>query len=321
MKEEELIAQVLAVAPHAPSPAGPGDDCAVLPDGRVITTDAMVEGVHFLRRHPARWLGWKLVMVNASDVSAMGASTDTLLFTACLPDGVDPAWWRGLCEGLAEAAEVAGATLVGGDVTGSPASIMLSITALGGPVPRPLTRSGGRPGDVLMVHGSVGRSAEGLRRWLAEAPPTDPLVRAHLRPEPPLAAGRWAVDHGATAGMDMSDGLARDAHRLAVASGCRLVVPLDALPDDGLLAGLSPDARVAGGEDYGLLVLVPEEQASIFASHGFARLGRAEDRAEHGTPGVRFTRNGAPAELSAAPFEHFAPPAPRAKIAPSETGS
>ena len=316
-RERELIDIMVSSVPHEPSPVGPGDDAAVRvsPPGTdaVLTADAMVEGVHFVRAHPPSWLGWKLLMVNLSDVAAMGARPDGFLIVASLPQDIPTGWWTALARGIGQCARATGARLAGGDVTASPGPLALSVTAWGTiPSGRPaLCRSGGRPGDLLMVSGSLGRSALGMARWLSSPrrdgwpddlePDVDPAVRAHLRPEPHLELGPWALEAGAHAGMDLSDGLAADSHRLARASEVRLVVDLLGLPEDPVVSSLSPEERVAGGEDYGLAVLIGLDDRQPFEAEGFRAIGRAEA----GDPGVTFVRGGQVVELPAGAFEHF----------------
>ena len=295
--EAALIAAVVSACPSRPSPVGPGDDCALIPTGprRVLTTDALVEGTHFLRAHPPRALGHKTLAVNLSDVAAMGASPEAFVLAAALPPELPDAWWQAFAEGLGAYAAGAGVYLAGGDTVRASGPLTLTVTAWGtvpdsGPgKDRLLLRSGGQPGDLLMVQGPIGRAGRGLERWLGAprsdawpdpgpATPTaseDPCLRHHLAPEPPLWAGPWALDHGATAGMDLSDGLATDLPRLAAASGVVLVVDLDQLPDDPALADVDPRQRAAWGEDYGLVVLVPAPLAPTFEARGFAAIGRA----------------------------------------------
>lgn len=318
-READLIAVVTgALGRPTPPPEGPGDDAAVVTHpatGRqVVTTDALIEGVHFLRGHPAEALGWKTLAVNLSDVAAMGARPSAFVLSAAVPRDLPPPWWEAFARGLAACARAHGAALVGGDTVGSPGPLMLSVTAWGFTASeRVLTRGGGRPGDVLMVMGDLGRSALGLSRWLDAAPdawsvddtPDDPCLRAHLRPEPPIDAGAWALFEGATAGMDLSDGLATDLPRLAAASAVELVVALDALPDDPAVASLTADARVAGGEDYGLAVLVPPQRRARFEERGFVALGEARDPAGGAVAGVVWRLHGEPVSLVARPFDHF----------------
>ncbi|MGM0575316.1 MAG: thiamine-phosphate kinase [Myxococcota bacterium] len=313
--ERALIERMAARVPHAASPVGPGDDAAVLaPFGgaRVLTTDAMIEGVHFLRAHPPRWLGWKLLAANLSDVSAMGARPEGFTVTAALPPDLPVRWWALLADGLGDLARESGSEIAGGDVVRTDGPVSLSVTAWGRlDGEEALLRTGGRPGDLVMVRGPIGRAGVGLARWLArdhgdaralETPEeTDAAVRWHLRPEPPLDAGPFALAHGARAGMDLSDGLAADGARLGVASGVRVVVDLDRLPPDPACGGSTADQRVSGGEDYGLLVLVPPGRREAFRGRGFSVVGRAED----GPPGVAWRREGREVDLEGASFEHF----------------
>ncbi len=285
---------MLAATPHAPSPEGPGDDAAIV-DGRVVTTDAFVEGTHFLRAHPPELLAHKVVYASASDVSAMGATPAWLTLAAALPADLPDAYWEAFARGLGAACRTAGLTLVGGDTVRSSGPLMLSLTVVGDAPARPLLRSGARPGDTLLCRGPVGRSGHGLRRWLGHArglswlpaardlPASvldDPCVRHHLAPTIPLDLGLWAAQQGATAALDLSDGLATDLPRLALASSVDLVVDLGALPVDAAISDLSPADRAASGEDFGLCVLAPPELVEGFAQRDFVAIGEAVEKAE-----------------------------------------
>lgn len=314
--EAALIDAMKARVPHRPSPEGPGDDGAIVPSGppRALTTDALVEGVHFSRAHPAAWLGHKALAVNLSDLAAMGAVPEAFTVSAALPASMPVVVWEALADGMGDLARSSGCVLAGGDVVRSPGPLMLNVTAWG-PLAgsQPLTRQGGVLGDLLMVAGPIGRSAAGLAEWLSRdssggawtiAIPEHPsgALLAHLRPDPQLAAGRFALEAGAHAGMDLSDGLATDLPRLARASGLSLVVDLDALPADPALSGVSADARACGGEDYGLAVLVSPALASRFATQGFVAIGHAAPPAP--SP-VTYLRAGRTTQLAALPFTHF----------------
>lgn len=312
MTEDGLIRAILAAVPHAAAPLGPGDDAAVLPAavdgvGRVITTDALIEGTHFLRAHPPEALGWKSLAVNLSDVAAMGAVPEAFTLALGAPAGLADAWLEGFAAGLGACARASGVVIAGGDTVRSPGPIVVSITAWGRLTGPPLTRSGGRSGDVLMVVGSIGRAGLGLERWLSGQPNVAPDVladaclAAQLRPEPPLWAGPFAAASGAHAGMDLSDGLATDVPRLAIASGVEIVVELDRLPADAALGDMPARARAAHGEDYGLVVLVPPERAEALAARGFVALGFARD----GAPGVIWREAGRAVEPVRPAFAHF----------------
>ncbi len=325
--EEARIADVLAAVPAVSGVFGAGDDAAAMGETRgrrVVTTDAMVEGVHFLRGHPPAWLGWKLLAVNVSDVAAMGARPEGFLLTVALPEDLPRAYWLALCRGLGACARRYGVRVVGGDTVRSPGPLMLSVTAWGAAAgERLLTRAGGRAGDLVMALGPVGRAGVGLERWLARSgregwaedgePDVDPCLRWQLRPEPDETAGPWALEHGATAGMDLSDGLLTDAPRLAAASGVTLDLELGRLPADEALAGVDAEVRAAGGEDYGLLVMVPPEREALFVQRGFVTLGRAR-AADPAGERVAWWRDGTRVTPQARPFTHFAeschPPLP-----------
>lgn len=322
MREEALIEAMCRVVPHEPLPFGPGDDGAVMaPDGgahRVLTCDLLVEDVHFLRAHPPRWLGWKLLAVNLSDVAAMGGQAKGFVLTASLPTDVPHAWWQALSEGVGELAGRQGVLLCGGDVVGSRGPVTLGVTAWGTVEgPTSLSRRGGRPGDVLMCLGPIGLAAAGLAQWrplasgnLWGAQPEGEMsaaLMAHLRPDPDLEAGPWALAHGAHAGLDLSDGIARDADRLAQASELDLHVDLDAVPDLPDCGELDVDGRVCGGEDYGLLVLVPPALAEAFGRRGFVAIGHGERPAKGHQGQVVWWRQGRETALRGAPHGHFEP--------------
>ncbi len=223
--------------------AGIGDDAAVLDLGNAVTTDTMVEGVHWDARLSPADVGWKLVAVNVSDLGAMGARPRWATLALTLPRPLDRAWVRDFYAGLADALDHFGVRLVGGDTTRGPGRLV-SLT-VGGEVRRPVLRSGGRPGDELWVTGELGLSAQAFLRAGAGAE----AVAWFRRPRPPVSFGVALAEAGlATAMMDLSDGLAIDLCRLCRASGCGALVDPAALPGTGTIA-----ERVAFGEDYQLL--------------------------------------------------------------------
>jgi thiamine-monophosphate kinase len=281
---------------------GPGDDCAVIaaPDGRfVVTTDMMVHGPDF------RWawsspedVGWKAAATNLSDVAAMGAVPSGLVVAIAAPQQTPVTVLEGIADGfrLAVQALAPGVGVVGGDLSTS-ATFSLTVTAFGDLGGRaPVVRSGARPGDVLAVSGELGAAARGLARLfhegvddagepdagrvLANGLDTDPDVARQRRPVPPIADGPLAAAAGATAMLDLSDGLAIDAGRLARASGVTLA--LDVVP------ALDPVA-LHGGEDHGLLATFPP---GTLLPGGFRRVGVVRERADRG--GVDLVRGGEP---------------------------
>ena len=238
------------ISPADPSPlVGIGDDAAVLaaPDGRVVaSTDFLLEGRHFRREwSSAADVGHKAAARSLIDIAAMGAVPTGLLVALAAPPDLPVTWARDLTEGLAAECARAGATVVGGD-TASAGSILLATTVLGDLAGRaPVLRSGAAPGDLVAVTGPLGHAAAGLA--LLEAvhtvSPTDPpawaasLVAAHRRPQPSYDAGPEAADLGATAMIDISDGLLADLGHVASASGVLIDLSSDRLsPGAGLQA-------------------------------------------------------------------------------------
>jgi thiamine-monophosphate kinase len=273
-----LIAAIAARMPPAPDAiVGIGDDAAVLrvPDPRIVaTTDLLVEARHFRTdwSGPAD-IGGKAAAQNLADVAAMGAVPTALLVGLAAPSGLPVAWAEDLASGLAEEAARAGAYVVGGDVSEA-SLIMLAVTAIGTMAGRdPVTRSGARPSDVVAAAGRLGHSAAGLA--LLQAGRTEPAdaVQAHRRPQPPYRAGPEAAVLGATAMIDVSDGLLADLGHIAAASSVAIDVDPDVLagPPMGLTelaaaaeaTGSSAPGEQAlswaltGGEDHSLVAAFP----------------------------------------------------------------
>ncbi|GMA25371.1 thiamine-monophosphate kinase [Luteimicrobium album] len=238
VSEEQLLAAIFPLLPAgAATLVGPGDDAAVVaaPDGRfVVSTDVLVEDRHFRRARSTGYdVGRRAAAQNLADVAAMGARPTALVVSLVVPGDVPVAWVTGLARGLAEACSPVGAAVVGGDLSGGDA-IVVAVTVHGDLEGREaVLRSGARPGDVVAHTGVLGWGAAGFALLEAGAVPDaaagDPgpalLAARHLVPEPPLDAGPAAARAGATAMLDVSDGLLRDAGRLARASG--VVVDLD----------------------------------------------------------------------------------------------
>src|SRR5712691_1653043 len=219
---------------------GIGDDAAVLavPDGRVVaTTDFLLEGRHFrLDWSGAADVGHKAAARSLADLAAMGAEPSALLVALAAPPELPVAWARELARGLADECVRAGASVIGGD-TARADHVLLAVTGLGDLAGRaPVLRSGAAAGDLVAVAGPLGHAAAGLA-LLTAGVRDDPLVRAHLRPAPPYDAGPEAADLGATAMIDVSDGLLADLGHVAAASGVRIDLASAALqPGDRLLA-------------------------------------------------------------------------------------
>lgn len=236
-----------------PRATGIGDDAALLdiPPGEqlAVSTDSSVEGVHF--RHgwlTPREIGYRATVAAISDLAAMAARPIGLVSAIALPNAWQPALHE-ITDGIGEAAERHETLIVGGNITRG-AQLSLTITVLGA-VAAPLPRSGVRDGDTLYLTGELGASAAALRRLLAGAAPDETHRARFARPVPRLAAARWLAAHGATAAIDVSDGLLAELAHLAAASGVRITLDEDAVP---VAAGATRDDALRGGEEYELVV-------------------------------------------------------------------
>jgi thiamine-monophosphate kinase len=276
----------------------------------VVTTDVLVEGLDFTAdlSEPEDW-GWKAVAVNCSDLAAMGAEPRWLVIALTVPDPTPLPTLERVYAGVGEACRAYGAALVGGDVSAGPA-LSLAVTALG-EAERPVLRSGARPGDRLAVTGPLGAAAAGLALLRSQDPTAKELLdrfpglaAAHRRPRPALAMGLALARAGATAMIDVSDGLAGDAVHLAESSGVGVEVHDAAVPlapgvvEAAALLGRDPlEAALGGGEDFVLAAALPRT----------ADLGGVLDCGRF-TPDpstrVRVTRAG-PRPLSGLAYDHF----------------
>jgi thiamine-monophosphate kinase len=285
---------------------GPGDDAAVLAaaDGRVVvSTDVLVEGVHFrLDWSTPHQVGRKAVAASLADVVAMGAVPTGLVVGLAVSGHTSVATVDDLVDGMWEEAEQAGAGIVGGDVVSS-AELVVSVTALGDLQGRaPVTRAGARIGDVLGLCGRLGWSAAGLAVLRRGFRSPLSVVGAHRVPEPPYGAGPQAAAAGATAMIDISDSLLADAGHLADASSVSIDIDSAALPVAGRLveiaSALGADARhwvLTGGEDHALLASFP---AGVALPAGWTALGVVRE-------GCGVTVDGRPYEVLPVGWEHF----------------
>lgn len=260
---------------------GPGDDAAVLrirTGHVVVSTDLMVEGRHFRREWAsAEDVGHRAAAQNLSDVNAMGGRATSLTIGLAAPADLPVQWALDFARGFAEECALVGASVVGGDVTRAD-EVVVAVTVLGACTESPVLRSGARPGDVLALCGRQGWAAGGLAVLGRGFRSPRVLVEAYRRPEPPYDAGRAAAEAGATAMIDVSDGLLADAGHLSADSGVGIDVrtaafevpePLQAV---GAALGADPISFIlSGGDDHALLATyrtvdaVPEGWAVIGA--------------------------------------------------------
>lgn len=285
--EDSLIARYFKPLATDAGAFGLVDDAAILSssgDDIVVTTDAVVEGVHYLATDPPDTIARKALRVNLSDLAAKGAAPAGFVLTLALRSKED-AWLRPFADALGEDAQTFACPLLGGDTVSTPGPQMISITAFGRvPKGRMVGRTGAKPGDLILVTGTIGDAALGLDVLSGGAAATalasDPAAREALIsryriPQPRNVLAQAVCDH-ATAAMDVSDGLAGDLTKLCAASGVSAVVNVASVPLSPAAAGLVARSAIcvetllAGGDDYEVLCTVPPAQSDALIAAGRA---------------------------------------------------
>ncbi|WP_092180612.1 thiamine-phosphate kinase [Bradyrhizobium sp. cf659] len=285
--EDALIARYFKPLATDPGAFGLVDDAAVLSssgDDIVVTTDAVVEGVHYLAGDPPDTIARKALRVNLSDLAAKGAVPAGFVLTLALRSKED-AWLRPFADALGEDATTFACPLLGGDTVSTPGPQMISITAFGRvPQGQMVGRTGARPGDRIMVTGTIGDAALGLDVLtggvVAAALASDPAARESLVsryriPQPRNVLARAVRDH-ASAAMDVSDGLAGDLTKLCAASGVSASVDVANVPLSAAAADLIArnavcvETLLAGGDDYEVLCTVAPAQSDALIAAGRA---------------------------------------------------
>ena len=280
--EDSLIARYFKPLATDPGAFGLTDDAAVLKalgEDIVVTTDAIVEGVHFLSDDPPHTIAKKALRVNLSDLAAKGATSAGFVLTLALR-AVDEIWLADFARGLGEDTSAFNCPLLGGDTVSTPGPLMVSITAFGRvPDGKMIHRSGARPGDHVVVTGTIGDAALGLdilrkgrvaAAFANDAASRDMLVGRYRVPEPRNALASAIRGH-AHAAMDVSDGLAGDLAKLCAASGVSAAIDLKSIPlspaaSAALAAGaVSLGEIVSGGDDYEILCTVAPDALEPFA--------------------------------------------------------
>jgi thiamine-monophosphate kinase len=327
--EFALIERLRAALPAAATTLrdaglGIGDDAAVwrppADQDLVITTDALVEGIHFrLDWMDWRSLGHKMLAVNLSDIAAMGAAPQLATVVLGLTGNELVEDLEDLYRGAGELAAAHDVVIAGGDIVRSPTVVLLSVTAIG-TVAKGLAvdRAGAQPGDLILVSGTLGASAAGLA--LLEAGNDDSasgllLQGAHLRPQPRIAVGAIMEAAGVTAAMDLSDGLLGDLPKILEASGVSAIIETDCIPVLPAVRALFPDRwlelAMGGGEDYELLMTMPPDRFEVFRSMARdvgATITPVGEVVAGETGKVRVLLAGHEMERSTGAFDHFHPP-------------
>jgi thiamine-monophosphate kinase len=300
-----LIDAVLARLTTTPAVELPsGDDAAVVRmDGArlAVSTDILLQDRHFrLEWSSATDIGHKAAAQNIADLTAIGARPVALTVGLGLPPETPVDWVLGLYDGLVQEADRVGAVVVGGDITRADA-ITIAVTAFGSPGSRVVTRSGARPGDVLAVCGRLGWAAAGLAVLGRGFRSPRIVVDAHRRPEPPYAAGAAAAEAGATAMIDVSDGLLADVGHIAAASGVQIVISTELLPVDDQIretaSAFNADPLgwvLAGGDDHAMAATFP---AGTALPGGFVAVGEVLEGSGVEVPGYR--------HIGAPGYDHF----------------
>jgi thiamine-monophosphate kinase len=327
MREDDVVAAIRTIVEPGGSTSvllGIGDDAAIWQPSRsnrsAITTDALVEGVHFSRELMSLYdAGWRAVAANASDLAAMGARPVLATVALGVPSETDEASILELYRGIVAAASVTGLTIAGGDLTRAPV-LMISIAAVGEVRPSNVkTRAGGRPGYALAVTGPLGAARAGLSLARAgcesgEAAAVEALA-AFRRPQARCAEGRFlAASRNVEAMMDLSDGLSTDLSRLCAASGCGALLSAIPVAESARAVasqrGEDPERfALAGGEDFELLIAVRPRAFDHLAQRFSAHFGRPLHRI--GTlragSGIAVARDGGEEAVEATGWDHFTP--------------
>jgi thiamine-monophosphate kinase len=329
--EPERPGEFELIARHFAPMAGPGalglvDDAGLLRPARgyeiVVTTDALVAGVHFFPDDPPASIARKSLAVNLSDLAAKGAKPEGFVLSLVLPKGWTDVWLSDFAKGLAAISQAGACPLIGGDTVSTSGPLTLSITAFGSvPAGRMVPRSGAKPGDVVLVSGTIGDGALGLKvhgpdkpAWVAALGETDRthLADRYLHPRPRLALAAALQAH-ASAAMDISDGLVGDLAKLAAASKASAEIDLDAVPLSGAArAAIMADPALAelawtGGDDYEILCTASqgEYSALIAAADAAGVLLATIGRITAGGGAVQYRLNGEPRHFGRGSFSHF----------------
>jgi thiamine-monophosphate kinase len=323
--EDRLIARYFAPLATHPGAFGLVDDAAAIapPPGcdLVLKTDGVIAGVHFFPDDPPDTIGRKALRMNLSDLAAKGARPLGFIMSVALPAQIDEAWLAGFAGGLGDDAKLYECPLLGGDTDRTPGPISVSVSAFGAlPHGTMVRRSTAKVGDCLLVSGTIGDSALGVRlrkdqslarRWRLNAAMQAHLKQRYLLPQPRNVLAEAVLHHAASA-MDISDGLAGDLAKLCRASGVAADVDIARVPlSDAARAAVAADpaaleAALTGGDDYEiLLTLAPDKLAAFSADAKRAGVAVTEIGRIAAGQGARFLRDGKPLIFARASYSHF----------------
>ena len=272
--EDSLIARYFKPIATDAGAFGLDDDAAALKaqgEDVVVTVDAVVEGVHYLPDDPPDTIARKALRVNLSDLAAKGATPAGFVLTLALRN-VDEGWLKPFAQALGEDATAFACPLLGGDTVSTPGPMMISVTAFGRvPTGKMVHRSGARPGDRVVVTGTIGDAVLGLDILKGgDAATREALIGRYRVPQPRNALALAVRDH-ANASMDVSDGLAGDLAKLCAVSGVSAAIDVSAIPLSSAAAGLvkqgaaTIETLISGGDDYEVLCAIPEARFEAFA--------------------------------------------------------
>lgn len=319
--EDQFIEYISERFQGKESITGIGDDCAVIPSEKgkawLVTTDALVERVHFLKDQiAAKDLGYKTVAVNVSDIAAMGGEPKYAFLSIALPKTTDCSWVRLVIDGVKEACDKWGIHLLGGDTVGSKRDVFINLTLIGSAdQTRIKYRDRAQSGDVICVTGYLGDSGAGLKALRTEKMNRDDLC-SHYRPEPSPAQGMWLAAHEEVhAMMDISDGLDCDLRRLIKKSGKGAVIETTLIPFSSFLSNACKEQgwdalelALVGGEDYCLLLTVASEafeDIQMAFQHKFNRtlfpIGQINDLADQ----LIYHKRGEGIQINYETYNHF----------------
>jgi thiamine-monophosphate kinase len=323
--EERRIARYFRPLATSPGAFGLGDDAAALtpPPGcdLVLTTDGVIAGVHFFPDDPPEKIGRKALRMNLSDLAAKGAKPVGFLLSVALPAATEEAWIAAFAEGLGKDIRHYGCPLLGGDTDHTPGPLSVSIAAFGSvPQGKMVRRAGAKAGDAVVVTGTIGDAALGVRlrrdaglagQWGLPDVMCAHLLQRYFLPEPRNALAEAVLNH-ASAAMDVSDGLAGDLAKLCRASGVAVDIDAARVPlSDTARAAVARDpalleTALSGGDDYEIvLTLAPEKLAPFLAAAQTAGVAVTEIGRVAAGQGARFTHGGKAVVFARASYSHF----------------